>query len=143
MSQIANKSGNRVDIAMKLASICSNKYFLAFVFLFTLNSPSWADYKVTGSIKASVCRGIGIEFCRFEIVEAVGRSSGQLYNPAQQYVSVSEFNSSKNICWIRMKTGSMAIDALNAARLPDFFTKRDGKLVKIKPDYLVFSCRKI
>ena len=42
-----------------------------------------------------------------------------------------------------MKTGSMAIDALNAARLPDFFTKRDGKLVKIKPDYLVFSCRKI
>lgn len=42
-----------------------------------------------------------------------------------------------------MKTGSFALDALKAAQLPDFFTKKDGRFAKIKPDYLVFSCRRI
>jgi hypothetical protein len=133
---------SRLTILINLNYILPKKYFLAFIFLFAISTPSWASYVVIGKIKASVCSGVVFQSCRFESVDAVGDSSGQLYEPARQYNSVSEFRAKDNQCWIRMKTGSKAVDALNAARRPNFFTKQAGHLIKISPDYLIFNCRR-
>jgi hypothetical protein len=130
----------RLQIPIKSDYLSAIKYFFSFIILFAISTPSWADYVVIGKIKASVCSGVVFQSCGFESVDAVGDSSGQLYEPARQYRSVSEFRAKDKQCWIRMKTGSMAIDAVNAARRPNFFTKRDGRFVKISPDYLVFNC---
>lgn len=143
MNFIVNITPLRLPFIIMLDYFLKNRSIFILMSLLTISGPAWANFLLIGKMKASVCSGVVFQTCSFENVDAVGASSGQLYEPARQYGSVSEFDPQRNQCWIRMKTGSFALDAFKGSRLPDFFTKKDGRFVKIKPDYLVFSCRRV
>ena len=107
------------------------KRFLGIVVLgLLLSSNAYADYIVTGKITGMECGMLGFK-CKIVNVDAV-KKDGQLYNLSGRYEKVSEYNKSKNRCWINQGFFS-----------DDYYTKQeDGTYKKVDIEYFTFPCIK-
>ena len=73
--------------------------YLFLVLIFSLyKSSAFADYIVTGKITGMECGMLGFK-CKIVNVDAV-KKDGQLHHLSGRYEKVSEYNKSKNRCWI-------------------------------------------
>ena len=115
--------------------------FLAF-FVF-LASPAIADYVATdGKFKGTVCKGFGIQSCKWVRVDAVSKD-GKLFSLKRNYRSVSEYNSKQGLCHVRIKKEGMFGELFNKVTGPDFYSKQaGGQFKKVDIEDLSFNCRK-
>ena len=114
-----------------------------FTLLFSVSAI--ADYCAVGKIEASECSGFIIKSCSFIKVDAVRDDEGNLFNPKKCYKSVTEYSSSKNLCWINTKSkgGGIISWGLNAATQPNFLHKNSkGEYEEVDADFIVFKCSK-
>lgn len=117
---------------------------LAFVFI-ALPLAALGDYVATGDIEGQECSGFGIKSCSLIRVDAVKGDDGQFYTVMQRYVSVSDYDSSKQRCWIETKTrgGGLLGWFVDGVTGPDFYTETEEGMVSIDVDYITFPCREI
>lgn len=110
-----------------------------------VQSPSWAEYVATGSIDGNVCRGFGIEWCKFHQIAAVKGDGGRLYEIKTSFDSVTEYDESKRRCWIRTKSkaGGLISWGVNAIKQPVFLERTSsGKYEELDVEYVTFPCIK-
>ena len=116
------------------------------IFLSMLVSSSvLADYCATGKVEGNVCSGFIIESCKFIKIDAVKDGVGNLFNMKRCYEDVSEYKSSKSLCWINTKSKGMGLisTAMNMAVQPDFLHKNSsGEYEDVDAEYIVFKCKK-
>lgn len=105
-----------------------------------LATPAHAEYLRTGPMIATVCTGFGIKVCGPKEVVAV-EQGGKLYEPAESFASVDDHSSSGK-CHIKTGSSDILSAAINAIKLPTFYTNEGGQRVKISPDYVTFKCTK-
>ena len=105
--------------------------YVFLVLIFSLyKSSAFADYIVTGKITGMECGMLGFK-CKIVNVDAV-KKDGQLYRLSGRYEKVSEYNKSKNRCWINQGFFS-----------DDYYTKQeDGTYKKVDIEYFTFPCIK-
>jgi hypothetical protein len=124
----------------------NNKLAVLFAIpLFLIATVSYADYCAVGEIKGNICKGFVIESCRHVRVDAVKGDDGRLFSVKTCYSEVSDYRESDDRCWIRTKSKGLGFwsSALNAAKQPEFFTKKEnGEYEEIDVEYLVFKCVK-
>ena len=103
-----------------------------------------ADYYRTGQVKGEDCT-FGI-ICKWYSVDAVEGEDGKLYNLNKVYPNVSSYRSGKNSrCWIDNSLGhewGVLGYAFDSAFRPNFYTKKNGKLIKKSFDQISFPCVK-
>ena len=115
---------------------------ISILLIISLVQPSWADYIVTSEITGNDCWGIGIKFCNTVKVVAF-KKGGEVHEMPTSFSTVSTYSEDKGRCSINIDTGIWTpLKALTTSTLPNFYTKNDGKLKEISPDYLSFTCRK-
>lgn len=110
--------------------------------LMIVSQTSWADYMVKSEITGNDCWGIVIRIC--DTVKVVAFKKGEeFYEMPTSFSTVSTYSEDKGRCSININTGIwMPTKALTNATLPSFYSKKDGKLNEISPDYLSFNCKK-
>ena len=115
---------------------------ISILLVISLVQPSRADYIVTSEITGNDCWGIGIKFCNTVKVVAFEKG-GECYEMPPRFSTVTTYSEDKGRCSINIGTGIWTpLKALATATQPRLYTKKDGKLKEISPDYLSFSCRK-
>jgi hypothetical protein len=122
------------------------RLFLITVFSFAMLSTSAsADYLVKGRYTATICKGLGIEYCSEYRVDAVGKS-GQLFALPTRYPKVDEYKASQSLCWLRVRSGwfNWAV-----GDIPTFYRYTGGPVgvwssyeELSTPDYVTFPCVK-
>lgn len=112
------------------------------VMLMIVSQMAWADYMVTSEVTGNDCWGIGIKICNTVKVVAF-KKGGEFYEMPTSFSTVSTYSEDNGRCSINIDTGIWTpLKALTTATLPSFYTKKDGKLKEITPDYLLFNCKK-
>ena len=105
---------------------------ISLVFFFSSSSVAISDYFRTSSVEATICRGWLIERCEIVAVGAISEgSTGQLFEMAEEFGRVSDFNSATSRCW------------LNNERVGYFAHVRqedDSFVVLGQPDSFTFNC---
>jgi hypothetical protein len=104
----------------------------------------YARYQVVGPVKAEDCYNFGIKVCSTKTVTEV-RKDGRRYEMKDYFDSVSEYNSSRQTCYIKTKSTDWGVLSwgINAVSQPDFWGYDDkGKFGKIDADYIYFKCLK-
>ena len=118
---------------------------IACLFVIALFSPaSYAGYEVMGQIKAEDCYNLGIKFCSTKTVTEI-RKDGRRYQISNYFDKVSEYNASRQMCYIKTKSTDWGILSMgiNAVSQPDFWGHdKDGKFGKIDAEYVYFKCVK-
>lgn len=114
------------------------KKIVALALLVTAPSV-YAQYVRVGPMKATVCTGVVVKSCGLKEISAV-EQGGNFFEPSESFASVDSF--SGKTCTIRTSSDNVATAAVLAAKLPNFYTREGGMQVKIKPDYIQFSCYK-
>jgi hypothetical protein len=114
------------------------KKIIAVAFLVTTSSV-YAEYVRVGPMKATVCTGVVVKSCGQKEISAI-EQRGNFFEPSESFGSVDSF--SGKTCTIRTSSDNVATAAALAAKLPNFYTREGGRQVKIKPDYVQFSCYK-
>jgi hypothetical protein len=89
--------------------------------------------------KATVCTGVVLKSCGQKEISAI-EQRGNFFEPSESFGSVDSF--SGKTCTIRTSSDNVVTAAAMAAKLPSFYTLEGGRQVKIKPDYVQFSCYK-
>ncbi len=113
------------------------KKIIAVAFLVTTSV--YAEYVRVGPMKATVCTGVVVKSCGQKEISAI-EQRGNFFEPSESFGSVDSF--SGKTCTIRTSSDNVATAAALAAKLPNFYTREGGRQVKIKPDYVQFSCYK-
>lgn len=111
---------------------------IAVAFLVTTSSV-YAEYVRVGPMKATVCTGVFVKSCGQKEVSAI-EQRGNFFEPSESFGSVDSF--SGKTCTIRTSADEVVTAAVMAAKLPNFYTRESGRQVRIKPDYIQFSCYK-
>jgi hypothetical protein len=117
--------------------------FLSFMFIFF--QTVHAAYLVNGKVEGNVCSGTIVKTCKFEDLHAIKGSDGNLYTITNSFESVTEYNQSKNRCWINIKGRGIGVISwgINAAVQPDFYEKTSsGEFKKVDVDFITFKCIK-
>lgn len=66
-----------------------------------------------------------------------------MYEIAQSFPSVTEYNATKGRCWIASTSGSIAVTRMltEAATKPEFYeVSQNGQFTKVDADYITFPC---
>lgn len=100
-----------------------------------------AEYVVTGPAEGTVCTGLVIEACGKKTIVALEDKNG-MYPFPSAFKKVDEHNDRKGWCTINTSSNSLVGSIISRASLPTFYTKEDGVLKAVSPDYITFSCRK-
>jgi hypothetical protein len=114
------------------------KKIVAITLLVT-TSAAHAQYIRVGPMKATVCTGVVLKSCGQKEISAI-EQRGNFFEPSESFGSVDSF--SGKTCTIRTSSDNVVTAAAMAAKLPSFYTLEGGRQVKIKPDYVQFSCYK-
>lgn len=85
-----------------------------------------AEHCATGKIEATVCRGFVIERC--SVVDVVGEidRDGNTRRVRRCFNGVEHRS---GICWLHL-----------GGKMSPYLTRKDGKLERVKADYLTFEC---
>ncbi len=70
-------------------------------------------------------------------VNAIEQNGG-LYEPGESFRKVDSF--SGKTCTLITSSNNVVTPAALNLKLPNFYTRENGRLVKIKPDYVTFKC---
>lgn len=111
-----------------------------------VSSQSLAAYCATGAIEGNVCKGFIIESCSFVRIHAAEGDGGQLYEIAQCYEDVSDFNANQGRCWIRTESSGWGLisSAINLLGGVNFLHRNtSGEYEEVDAEYLTFSCRRV
>lgn len=106
---------------------------------------SYAEYIATGGMLGNVCSGFVIKSCEFKKLSAVKGDDGNLHELPKSFISVDEYQSRSNRCWIHTKDTRLGLISwgINAINQPAFYEKtKTGRYENIDVDYVVFQCEK-
>ncbi len=120
---------------------------LVMVYLGCQATPARADYLRTGPASADVPSYLGIVHSTYEVV-FVEDGRGQKYELSKVWPQVNDYRigPKKNSCFVKVSYGDNPVGwALNFVKNPNFYGRKwgtKGKVVKISPDSIRFTCVK-
>lgn len=116
---------------------------IAAICLALLSTQSLAAYCATDQINGNVCKGFIIESCSFIAIHAIEGDSGQMYELSQCYEDVSDYDASRERCWIRTKSEGWGLisNAINLMSGTKFYHRdNSGNFEEVDVEYLTFPC---
>lgn len=116
--------------------------WIVILFLLAYGPFAFATYVVTGPVQGESCSGIGIKLCKWERVDAVADTKGNLYELPKYYTDVTSYENGS--CTLKAKsTGggpvSWLVNAINGAT---YLQASGSGYRELDLERLAFRCEK-